>query len=331
MGEPRWISEQEVCRSLDMAAAIEALRAGLRLEAAGGAANMVKTHVAWERSTLHAIGAVMPEAGLVGSKTWAHTPGGATPLEIVWDAGTGALVAVIEAFALGQLRTGGISGLATDLLADPAADELALCGTGKQALAQVAAVAAVRTLGRVRVFGRDAARRAAFVASVQDRLGLRTEEFDSAEAAVRDAPIVTLVTRATAPFLKTDAVVRGAHVNAVGAITPERAEFEPDLLARCAVIAADSSEQALRLSSEFREFFAQDGGSKVCSLASLIDAPRARPAGADLTLFKAMGMGISDLSLARAVLERGAAGRALPAPQRATLRLLATEEPVSDE
>jgi hypothetical protein len=49
-----------------------------------------------------------------------------------------------------------------------------------------------------------------------------------------------------------------------------------------------------------------------------------RPKDADLTLFKAMGMGISDLAVGlrcyRAAAERGI-GRAIPHPERAPLRL----------
>jgi ornithine cyclodeaminase len=99
---------------------------------------------------------------VVGTKTWTHTEGGANPLLILFDAANGQLVAVIEAFALGQLRTAAISGLATRWLAAPDAAEMALVGAGKQALAQVAAVAAVRKLGRVRVASRNPENAAAF-------------------------------------------------------------------------------------------------------------------------------------------------------------------------
>src|SRR5207237_8443297 len=94
-----------------------------------------------------------------GTKTWAHTPGGATPLLVLLDATTGALKAVIEAFALGQMRTAAASGVATRWLARKDATEFAMIGPGKQALTQVAAVLAVRTLQRVRVVGRDVERR----------------------------------------------------------------------------------------------------------------------------------------------------------------------------
>lgn len=43
--------------------------------------------------------------GLVGTKNWAHTPGGVDPYLLLFSADDGHLVACVEAFALGQMRT----------------------------------------------------------------------------------------------------------------------------------------------------------------------------------------------------------------------------------
>lgn len=325
-GEVLWLAEADVVALLDIAEAVQALEAGLRAEARGDAQNMTKTHVAWDRATLHALGAVFPKAGFAGTKTWAHTPGGATPLLLLYDAGSGELRAVVEAFALGQLRTGAASGVATRWLAAEGADELAIVGTGKQALAQVAGVAAVRCLRRVRVFGRDPERRTRFVESVRAELGLEAEARGSVAEAVRDAPIVTAVTRATEPFLSSAMVRSGTHVNAVGAITPAGAEVEGDVLARCRRVVADSVAQAQKLSRELISRFGTDqaGWARVCSLAEVVAGGASRHPDEDVTLFKSLGMGISDLSLGvevyRRARERGR-GRRLPAPVRVAPRL----------
>src|SRR2546429_8590045 len=160
---PLWISEAEVVAMMDLGQAIEALEKGLLTEAQGDAVNMTKTHVAWGNgSTLHAIGAVYPKDGFAGTKTWSHTESGATPLLILFDSEDGSLKAIIEAFALGQMRTASASGVATRWLAREDADEFAIIGTGKQAITQVAAIVAVRPIKRIRVFGRNEERRAQF-------------------------------------------------------------------------------------------------------------------------------------------------------------------------
>ncbi len=328
MTQPLWITEAEVVRLLDLSDALAALERGLMMEARGEALNMVKTHVLWGKgNTLHAIGAAFTAANLVATKTWAHTEGGACPLLILFDAATGALKAIIEAFALGQMRTGGISGVATDWLAPPDADELAIIGSGKQALSQVAAVAAVRQLKRIRVFSPRETSRKPFIEKLRAELEVEVVEANSVEQAVNGAPIVTLVTRAREPFLHAAMLARGCHVNAVGAITPEREEFAQDVFARCDQVVVDSVEAVKKLSREFITRYA--GGERewqrVMPLSQLLARGEKRRPGADLTLFKAMGMGISDLALGAEIYERAlqqGAGREFPPPQRAKPRFV---------
>lgn len=322
-----WISEAEVVSLISLPEAIEALRAGLREQAGGRAWNMVKTHTEWAGgSTLHAIGAVFEGRGIVGTKTWAHAPGGATPLLILIDSCSGAVLAIIEAFALGQMRTGGISGLASDLLASPETRTMAMIGAGKQSLPQIAAVAAVRRLDEVRVWSPTAANREALAARTMEQLQISARATASLEEAIDGAQVVTLATRARAPFLARDVLARGTHINAVGAIELGRIEFEPSLLERATVCAADSVEQVRRLSREFTDAFGdrEEQWSRLKPLCDLVVQNASRSPETDLTVFKAMGMGISDLSLGIAIVERARAtglGRPLPEIKRQAPRL----------
>ena len=327
MSEPLWISEAEVVSVLTLPDAVDALRNCLALEASGVARNMPKTLQIWGgHHTLHAIGAVVEGAQIVGTKTWAHTAGGATPLVTLWNSETGQLEAIIEAFALGQMRTGGISGLATDRMADAQADELAIIGTGKQSMTQVAAVAAVRKLQRIRVFSPTAENRRKFLAQLERLFpAVQSIETASVPEAVKDAPIVTLVTRARAPIVSASMLARGAHLNAVGAIAPDREEFAQDVFDRASVIAVDMLDSVKSLSAEFRKRFADGDWSRVRLLSELVASKWERPETADITLFKAMGMGLSDLALAIEILKRVRAkggGRSIPEPKPAQPRLV---------
>jgi alanine dehydrogenase len=183
----------------------------------------------------------------------------------------------------------------------------------------------VRKLRRVRVASRNPENASAFAKRASGELKLGIEPVASVAAAVKDADIITLVTRATAPFLQSTMVAPGAHINAVGAVVSERAEFEPSMLARCAVVAADTVPGVRSLSREFIEFYGKDDRAwdAVLPLSLVIAAGNGRPAGADLTLFKAMGMGISDLSVGVEVLRRAranGAGRPLAPTLRAKPR-----------
>jgi alanine dehydrogenase len=321
-----WISESEVVAMMDIGGAICALEQGLIAEARGSAQNMIKTHVEWDGSTLHAIGAVFPELGICGTKTWAHTKEGATPLLVLFDSNNGSLKAIIEAFALGQMRTAAASGVATRWLAAPDADQFAMIGTGKQAITQVAAVFAVRPIRTVRVFSRDEIHRNQFVARLQLEFQVEVTAAASVRQAVNGASIVSVATRATDPIVAADMLQFGAHINSVGAIVPGRAEISQDVLARSTQIVTDSVPQAQKLSREMIEFFGKDSTkwSAVQPLANIVANRFSRAASDDLTLFKALGVGISDLSLGielyRQALESGIGYRFSP-PQRVAPRL----------
>ncbi len=298
--KPLWISEADVVSMMDIAGAIGALEQGLLAEARNEARNMIKTHVEWAGgSTLHAIGAVFPESGFCGTKTWSHTKGGATPMLILFDSNNGKLMAVIEAFALGQMRTAAACGVATRWLAEPDADDFAIIGTGKQAITQVAAILAVRKIRRIRVFSPNQDRCDQFVSRVRSEFEVETVAASSVREAVEGASIVTLATRAPDPILTADMVRRGAHINSVGAIVPSRAEVAADVLSRSTRIVTDSVPQARKLSRELIEFFGPDATrwDAVQSLATIVSERFARSQSDDLTVFKSLGVGISDLSL----------------------------------
>ena len=328
MSQPLWITEADVVDLLSMSDAIDALTQGLRLEADGEARTMVKTHVTWGGGhTLHAIGATMEGQKLIGAKVWGHTAGGATPILIIWDSESGALAAIVEAFALGQLRTGGMTGVATRLLAPTDADELAQIGSGRQALPQVAAVAAVRRLRRIRVFSPTRSNAEALATSLRARLpAVEIVLAADVESCVKDAPIVTVATRAREAFLRAAMLARGTHLNAVGAITPERKEFTQDIFDRADLLATDSVQQVRRLSREFIQRFGTDDAAwqTVQPLSSLVQSGAGRPRGADLTVFKAMGIGLADLALGARIYAsalHAGKGRPFSPPQRAMPRL----------
>src|SRR5438132_6299238 len=284
---PLWISEADVVAMMDIGDATAALEKALLEEARGDAKNMVNTHVAWgDGATLHAIGAVFAKEQFAGTKTWAHTKGGATPLLILFDSETGSLKAIIEAFALGQLRTASASAVATDRLAAKDADDFAIIGTGKQALTQVAAVVAVRPIKRIRVFGRDAERCEQFAARVKQEFEIETIAARSIAETVAGASIITVATRATEPILAAEMIAKGAHINAIGAIVPSRAEIARDVLERCGRIVVDSVPQAQKLSRELMDFIGaadQEGWKRVSSLADLVASGETSSSSNDLT------------------------------------------------
>ena len=317
-----WITEAEVVQLIDLKDAIVALEAALREEARGEAQNMTKTLLQYGRSNLHAIGGKL--GNLVGTKTWTHTQGGTCPLLLLWSAEDGSLVAVIEAFALGNLRTGGISGVAADWMAREDAKVMAIVGTGKQALAQLGAMLAVRPIERLQIYSPRTESRQAFAGKAREEFGIEAASCASVSEACAGAQIVTLVTRAVQPFLTAAMLEKGAHLNAVGAIAPDREEFAQDVFARATIVAVDNLPGVQRLSREFMTRYASSGWEDVVPLSGLIASGRGRSGADDVSLFKAMGMGISDLALGVELLKRASergAGWVVPQPKKQKPRL----------
>jgi ornithine cyclodeaminase len=313
-----FLTERDVCELVDLRGAIQALRETVVAQARGAASNVPKAMTSFGNgSSMHALGSLNPGLGQLGFKNWVFTRQGGGSIYSLFDANQGTLLALIEARALGQLRTSGIAGVATDAMAAPDANVLALIGTGQQSMLQLAAVAAVRPLREVRVYSPTAERRRAFVEAARTRFPFAVTECASLAQATQGAPIVTLITRAKEPFVSADVLAEGAHLNAVGAILPTSAELEPQVLRQAALIAVDDMENARRGSRELAELH---GGANtpwpgVRTLGELLAGPQPRRDASGFTIFKGMGMGLSDLAIATLVYQRAqAAGRGVKLP-----------------
>lgn len=250
-----------------------------------------------------------------GLKAYSGSPHGTFYNVLLYSWADRRLLALIEANLLSQLRTGAASGLATRLMAREDARILGIIGTGKQAYWQVAAVAAVRRLDEVRVFGRDAARRTAFARRIEAGLGISARAVESAEACVGGADIVTTITNAREPVCLSRWVSEGTHVNVAGANAPDRREVDADLVGRAALLVTDDIAQAHMEAAEFRDL--ADAGAldwaQVRSLSDIVRTPPARNPD-DITLFKSLGIAIEDVALAEVIHARALArgrGRAI--------------------
>ena len=302
-----WLTEQDVVQLVDLRDSIDALEVALLAEHRSEAFSVRKALGTWgERSSSHALGAVWEGEGLACFKTWVNTPRGAAAILSLFDAEKGRLLATIEAGAIGALRTAAISGVATRWLADESARTMAVIGTGRQALQQVAAVHLVRPLEEVQAYSPTEEHRVAFVRRVTEDLGIPAVAATSVQAAIADQPIVTLISRAREPFVAAANFAGGSHVNAVGAILPVNAELLPDVLERASLIVVDSLENAQSASRELREHLGDspEAWQRVTPLNAILGVSVPRATDADLTVFKGMGMGLSDLAVAGLAYQR---------------------------
>jgi len=122
----------------------------------------------------------------------------------------------------------------------------------------------VRSIERLRIYSPRENSRQAFAAKAREEFGIETEVSASVSDACKGAQIVTLVTRAAQPFLTAAMLEKGAHVNAVGAIAPDREEFAQDVFARATIVAVDNLPGVQQLSREFMTRYASSGWTRWC-------------------------------------------------------------------
>jgi ornithine cyclodeaminase len=212
---------------------------------------VAEAFAAWgrgEASTTQRVRASVPAGGMAsamaavlppycGGKLYATAGGRFTFLNVLFDV-DGELLATLDGDAVTGLRTAAASALAIRHLAPEGAAEAALIGTGHQAWPHLEMLRRVLpALREVRIWGRTPA--------AADRLAQRAADPDhiviasDACAAVHGADVVVTVTSATSPLFPAAAVADRALICAVGATKADRAELEPDLIARCAAVVCD--------------------------------------------------------------------------------------------
>jgi alanine dehydrogenase len=244
-------------------------------------------------STLHSMAGAWGK--YFGTKIYSANPKfGANFFFLLFDRETARPLAQFEANFLGQIRTGAASGYATDILASPDASTLAIIGSGFQAESQFEAIREVRAIKEVRVWSRDEGKREKFAS----RIGAKACR--TAEQAVRGADIVATATSAKDPVLESAWIAAGTHINAMGSNQALRRELPSELIARAQLIAVDSMEQAKIEAGDLLLAPVDWADPRIVELAN-IDAP---PAGAPVTIFKSIGLGVEDVAAAALVYER---------------------------
>ena len=296
-----FLNESDVRQLLTMPLAIDAVEEAHRELSLGRAVDVPRQRTRLPQTALHILQGALPGRDAIGYKAYTSNRSGVRFLVHLFSASTGALRAVLEADLLGMMRTGAASGVATRVLARPDAEIVGLFGAGWQAEGHLEAIAAVRSLRRIKVFARNAERLAAFCAKMSQRLNIEVVAAASAEETVRGSDIVSTVTTAAAPLFDAKWLSPGTHINAAGSNSLIRREVGEDVLKASKTIVVDSRESALKEAGDLLPAL-EKGRLAERTLVELGDVLIGRHpgrSGADeITLFESQGMAIQDLSLA---------------------------------
>ena len=225
---------------------------------------------------------------------------------------TGIVNALIDGTYLTRLRTGAVSGLATEILARKDSKIFALFGTGGQAITQLEAVLTVRKIELVKVFDIMYERAKEFA---QRMSNLYSKKFNnvkitavkSSDEAVEDADIITTVTTSKKPVFNAEKVKKNVHINGVGSYTPDMCEIPEEILVRADKIYVDTKDGAINESGDLIQPI-KKGLIKVekvnGELGEVINGKiKGRENDEEMTFFKTTGTAVLDLVAAQKIYE----------------------------
>lgn len=243
----------EAAALMDAAAYLAAVEAGFRSYANGEASIPMPMHIPARDGGFHAKGAlVVLDRAYVAVKVNANFPGnpqhtGLPTIQgvvLLYDAVDGSLLAVIDSIEITLRRTAAASALAARYLARQDANSVAICGSGAQGRAQLAALAGVASLRRVFAWDVDFDKAKEFAREMREGMGLEVNAVQDVGTATRSSDIIVTATSAQAPFLTKACVSTGTFIAAVGADSPHKNELAADLLASSKIV-VDSLSQAV--------------------------------------------------------------------------------------
>jgi ornithine cyclodeaminase len=206
----------------------------------------------------------------------------------------------MDAGYLTAMRTGAVSGLATQYLAKKEASHVAILGSGVQALTQLEAVVNVRPITKVSVWSRTMENAKKFIKQIE-HFGFEIACYSDIKNAVQEADIICTATSSMEPLVNRTDLKPGVHINAVGSHTPQMCEIHNNVISQ-SLIVVDQLEAACAESGEIvsalkEECIARDD---ILELGALISGKKAKK-DYSYSVFKSVGLAIQDISIAHAV------------------------------
>jgi ornithine cyclodeaminase/alanine dehydrogenase-like protein (mu-crystallin family) len=303
-----FINEAQVRSLLPMADAIEDVEASFIARAQGKAFDIPRRRTRMPGGHLHILQGGAPELNLVGYKAYYLQPDKSrTSLLHLINRSEGYVEAVIESDGLSQIRTGAATGVAARAMARKDARVLGLFGSGRHAVTQLEAICAVRDVKEVKVFGRDAARLAAFCTMMEKRVGVPARPSASREETVRGSDMIVAMTRASEPVFDGRWIEPGQFIAATGSNALDRREIDLATVRRADVLAVDSREVSQGESGDLMP--AYENGflywENVADLGELlIGRWPGRVNDEQVTLFESHGMALQDIYTGARILKR---------------------------
>lgn len=309
-------NHHEVQQFLPMSECIDVVEAALKMLNQGNALNPLRSGM-WlpdKSGLLGVMSGYLGDPEIMGLKTVSvflgndkteyHSHQGSV---MIFETKNGRPLAIMDAAEITAIRTGAASGVATRLLANPNADDLAILGSGVQARMNLGAMITVRPIKKVRVWSKTQSNAQQLADSESKKHGIPIEVMQSAQSAVEGASIICTTTAAREPILMGDWLAEGTHINAVGSSIKFTRELDTAAVVKSRLF-VDRKESTINEAGDYL-FPKEEGAIDESHIQGeigdiLLNKVRGRRSETDITLFKSLGLAIEDLAAAYHVYEK---------------------------
>jgi ornithine cyclodeaminase len=244
----------------------------------------------------------------IGMKLATITPGNGprglpavNAIYLLVDGPTGRPRAMMDGACLTVRRTAAASALAARYLARKDASVMLMVGAGALSRPFIEAHLSQHPIKKVMLWARKAEQREAKARELA-ALGLPVEPVGDLEAAARSADLITCATLSTTPLIKGAWLKPGAHLDLVGAFTPDMRESDDEAVKRASLF-CDTRAGALKEGGDLVIPLKAGIISEASVKADLADLARGRHKGRaseqEITLFKSVGTAVEDFAAAR--------------------------------
>lgn len=302
-----FISEKDVDRLVALPDAISAVAEVFRLSGEGKVINPPRQCVSLPKGTLRITSAAVPPLARMAVKVSSTLvfKSNSGRLLILSDAETGRILALIEVFQMGALRTGAASGVATKLLSRSDSKTVGIFGSGRQARAQLLAVACVREIEKVLALSPTRSHLNNFCDEMERKIDCPVIPTRTARE-LANSDILISATTSKEPVIEGNWLREGTHINAIGSNALDRRELDDEAVKRCGLIAVDNREQAKQESAELVRAVVA-GNLQWEEVVEIGEIAAGRISGRQdarsITLFKSLGVAMEDVAMASRVYE----------------------------
>jgi 1-pyrroline-2-carboxylate reductase [NAD(P)H] len=218
---------------------------------------------------------------------------------MLFDRQHGEPLALVDGTTVTLWRTAGISGLVSRLLSRQDSESLLLLGTGNLSTYIIRAHASVRDLKRIVVWGRTKSKAEGVVQQMAAEFPeIEFAVVEDVQAACQTADIVVSATGSHEPVVRGDWIKPGTHTDFIGNHHATKRECDTALVVK-AKLYADSRDNCFKEAGEILVPISEGVITRESVIGQLTEMCKGcvplRESNSEITLFKSVGMPLSDL------------------------------------